>query len=174
MNGQDRAGTAQPPAGAELLVRGDTVWARELVEEFFVDRGWRVRDRGPGRVDYEWGSRRRTLLLGALAGRRFHVTARIALRPGRGSMLRGGAGPDGDAGTDDGTVTDDDTVTDDGTGTDDDTETTSVLYGGDAADGRALGGTLGRARAARVHRETRSALEQHLAAGGHLVRGRRR
>src|SRR5699024_1501724 len=125
--GQRRAATARPrpdrrhrcgarpmsgraPAGAELLVRGDAVRARELVEEFFVDRGWRARERGPGRVDYERGSRRRTRLLGALAGRRFHVTARIALRAGRTSTTRDGTVPERG------------------------TETTSVHYGGGAED----------------------------------------
>lgn len=163
--------SGQPSAGAELLVRGDTARARELVEEFFVDRGWRVRERGPGRVDYEWGSRRRTLLLGALAGRRFHVTARITLRTGTPG---GGAGTGGGAGSGGGMDTSGGTIPGGGAGSGGGTVTTSVLYGGDADDGRTLGGTLGRARAGRVHRETSAALEQHLAAGGHLVRGRRR
>src|SRR5699024_1236093 len=118
-------------------------------EEFFVDRGWRARERGTGRVDYERGSRRRNLLLGALSGRRFHVTARIALRAGRTSTTRDGTVPARG------------------------TETTCVHYGGGAEDGRALGGALGRSRAARVHRETSAALEQHLASGGHLERGTR-
>lgn len=136
--------SAAAPSGVELVVRGDSARARALLEEFFVGRGWRPRERGEGRVDYERGSRRRTLLLGGLAGSRFHLTARLEVPAGERA-----AGTTGDEGT------------------------TTIHYRWGADDGRTLGGTLGRARAIRIHTETAAALEEHLAAGGHLVRVRR-
>ncbi|WP_422115649.1 hypothetical protein [Brachybacterium sp. UNK5269] len=69
-----------PAAQLVLVVRGDREAARAAVEEFFVGHGWRPRERGVGRIDYERGRRRRTILLGALAGRRFFLTAQIELR----------------------------------------------------------------------------------------------
>ncbi|MGP9538410.1 hypothetical protein ACT3SP_10370 [Brachybacterium sp. AOP43-C2-M15] len=72
--------TERRPGGAVLTMRGDLPVARNLLEEFFAARGWRGRVHGPDRVDYEIGSRRRTVLLGGLAGRGFHLTAPIELR----------------------------------------------------------------------------------------------
>ena len=51
--------------------------------------------------------------------------------------------------------------------------TAVIRYRWGADDGRTLGGTLGRARAARAHEETATALEEQLRARGHLVRARR-
>ncbi|MGP5376866.1 hypothetical protein CIK73_13580 [Brachybacterium alimentarium] len=132
------------PGGVELVVAGDPAAARALVEEFFVGRGWRPRERGVGRVDFECGSRRRTILLGGLAGKAFHLTARIEIRD---------AGRDGVPRSAD--------------------RTAVIRYRWGADDGRTLGGTLGRARAARAHAETATALEEQLRARGHLVRARR-
>ena len=56
-----------PAAQVVLVVRGDRDAAQAAVEEFFLGLGWRPRERGVGRTDYERGSRRRTILLGALA-----------------------------------------------------------------------------------------------------------
>ncbi|MFC7375335.1 MULTISPECIES: hypothetical protein [unclassified Brachybacterium] len=113
------------------VVRGDHDDTRESVESFFREHGWSPRERGPGRVDYERGSRRRTILLGALAGRRFFLTAQIEIRERD--------------------------------------HTTDVRYRWGAGAGLALGGTVGRDRAARAHRETAAALEKHLEADGRLV-----
>lgn len=125
-----------PAAQVVLVVRGDRDAARATVEEFFVGRGWRARERGPGRIDYERGSRRRTILLGALAGQQFLLTAQIELRETDG--------------------------------------TTDVRYRWGVGAGLALGGTLGRRRADRVHGQTAAALEQHLEATGRLLGTRRR
>lgn len=125
-----------PAAQVVLVVRGHRDAARAAVEEFFVGRGWRPRERDVGRIDYERGSRRRTVLLGALAGPRFFLTAQIELR-------------EADAATE-----------------------VRYRWGVDA--GLALGGTLGRRRADRVHEQTAAALEQHLQASGRLLRTRRR
>lgn len=56
-------------------VRGGPEQARAAVEEFFTSRGWRPRMQADGTIAYERGSRRRTVLLGALAGKRFLLTA---------------------------------------------------------------------------------------------------
>lgn len=67
------------PGGMLLTVHGDQRTARDLVEQFFAGRGWQAREQGPGRIDFETGSRRRSVLLGAFAGRSFHLVAPIAL-----------------------------------------------------------------------------------------------
>ncbi|APX32997.1 hypothetical protein BH708_10095 [Brachybacterium sp. P6-10-X1] len=131
------------PGGMELVVRGDSEVVGVLVETFFVGRGWRPRPRGEGRVDYECGSRRRTLLLGGLAGRRFFLTAQVALT---GSGRR--AGSEGDAEAEGRTV---------------------ARYTWGAGEGRWLGGSLGRARALRVHAATARALEAELDRTGRLL-----
>lgn len=77
------AGT-HPGSGVVLTVRAEPDAAEALLEEFFTGRGWSVAERGPGRVSYEIGSRRRTVFLGALAGSAFHLTAPLELREGPG------------------------------------------------------------------------------------------
>lgn len=77
------AGT-HPGSGVVLTVRAEPEAAEALLEEFFTGRGWSVAERGPGRVSYEIGSRRRTVFLGALAGSAFHLTAPLELREGPG------------------------------------------------------------------------------------------
>lgn len=62
------------------MVSGGRTEAQELLDAFFHDRGWARRERGEGRIDYECGSRRRTILLGALAGEGFFLTAPVELR----------------------------------------------------------------------------------------------
>ncbi|MGO1227449.1 hypothetical protein ACT3SQ_03790 [Brachybacterium sp. AOP42-C2-15] len=76
--------TVQFPGGAALTVRGDVRSARTALDQFFLGRGWSAQERSPGRIDYERGSRRRSVLLGAFAGRKFHLTAPIELREGPG------------------------------------------------------------------------------------------
>lgn len=71
-------------SGVVLTVRAEPDAAEALLEEFFTGRGWSVAERGPGRVSYEIGSRRRTVFLGALAGSAFHLTAPLELREGPG------------------------------------------------------------------------------------------
>jgi hypothetical protein len=78
--------SADRGGGVRLLVRGDHERVRALLEEFFTGRGWRVTEHGPGRLDLETGSLARTLLLGALAGRRFHVRGRLELAEDAGGM----------------------------------------------------------------------------------------
>ena len=73
-----------PGPGVVLTVRAEPDAAEALLEEFFTGRGWSVAERGPGRVSYEIGSRRRTVFLGALAGSAFHLTAPLELREGPG------------------------------------------------------------------------------------------
>ena len=73
-----------PGSGVVLTVRAEPDAAEALLEEFFTGRGWSVAERGPGRVSYEIGSRRRTVFLGALAGSAFHLTAPLELREGPG------------------------------------------------------------------------------------------
>lgn len=73
-----------PGSGVVLTVRAEPEAAEALLEEFFTGRGWSVAERGPGRVSYEIGSRRRTVFLGALAGSAFHLTAPLELREGPG------------------------------------------------------------------------------------------
>ena len=75
---------AHPGSGVVLTVRAEPDAAEALLEEFFTGRGWSVAERGPGRVSYEIGSRRRTVFLGALAGSAFHLTAPLELREGPG------------------------------------------------------------------------------------------
>ena len=70
----------------QLSVRGDHETVRTLLEEFFTARGWRVHEASPGRLDVETGSLGRTLLLGALAGRRFHVRGRLELAEDAGGV----------------------------------------------------------------------------------------
>lgn len=127
--------TADRACQVVLVVRGDRQAAQTSVEEFFAGQGWSRRERGAGRFDFERGSRRRTILLGALAGRQFFLTAQIELRESD--------------------------------------HTTDIRYRWGAGAGLALGGSLGRDRADRVHEETAAALEKHLEADGRLVRARR-
>ncbi|MFC5296019.1 MAG: hypothetical protein ACTIMA_07215 [Brachybacterium tyrofermentans] len=118
-----------------FVVSGGRTEAQELLDAFFHDRGWARRERGEGRIDYECGSRRRTILLGALAGEGFFLTAPVELRerePGTEVRYRWGEGA-----------------------------------------GAALGGSLGRRRAARAHQQTADALEAHLEHLGLLVQVRR-
>src|SRR5699024_10441348 len=63
-----------------LTVGGDVRTVSGLVTEFFAAHGWTVHERGPGRLEVETGSRRRTVLLGAFAGSRFHLSAPLGLR----------------------------------------------------------------------------------------------
>ncbi|ATG50979.1 hypothetical protein CFK38_05100 [Brachybacterium vulturis] len=118
---------AAPPEGRNLTVAGDLPAVRALVAEFFTDRGWTVHERGPGRLEVETGSLRRTVLLGAFAGSRFHLTAALELREVPGAV--------------------------------------EVHHRWGSGAGRALGGAVGRARAARRHREVAAALERQLGAG---------
>ncbi|MGO2586396.1 MAG: hypothetical protein ACTH9F_13730, partial [Brachybacterium tyrofermentans] len=67
-------------SGAVLVVDCGSAQTQELLDVFFRGRGWGRRERGEGRIDYERGSRRRTILLGALAGRAFFLTAQIEIR----------------------------------------------------------------------------------------------
>lgn len=127
--------TMRSPGGVVLTVRADLPAVQAALEQFFTDRGWSPRERASGRIDYEIGSRRRTVFLGAFAGRKFHLTAPIELREGPGVIEIG------------------------------------YLWGESA--GRALGGSTGRARAARTHLETATALEQQLEADGRLVQVRK-
>lgn len=76
--------TQQLSGGAVLTVRGDQCLVRNALDQFFLSRGWSVQERGPGRIDVERGSRRRSVFFGAFAGRRFHLTAPIELRQGPG------------------------------------------------------------------------------------------
>ena len=71
--------SADRGGGVRLLVRGDLEETRALLAEFFTAQGWRVHETTPARLDVETGSLRRTVLLGALAGRRFHLRARLEL-----------------------------------------------------------------------------------------------
>lgn len=113
------------------MVSSGPAETQELLDAFFHDRGWARRERGEGRVDYERGSRRRTILLGALAGEAFFLTAPMELRERE--------------------------------------STTEVRYRWGAGAGAALGGSLGRRRAARAHQQTADALEAHLERLGLLV-----
>ena len=74
-----------PGAGRLFVVGQEPVAAEELAREFFVGCGWRAVSRGPGRTDFELGSRRRTILLGALARGGFHLLAPIEVRAGSGA-----------------------------------------------------------------------------------------
>lgn len=117
-----------------LTLRGDAATARALLEDVFTARGWTLaREDGP-RIDYERGSRGRTILLGALAGGAFHLTAQLEVR-------------EGDHATD-------------------------VVYRWGPGAGLVLGGTLGRQRAERVHRETAGALQRRAEEDGLLERSR--
>ena len=124
-----------PAAGVVLSVGGALPAVRALVGRFFVERGWQVRERGPALLVAETGSRRRTVLLGALAGRRFHLTAPLELHEVPGGV--------------------------------------EVRYRWGAGAGRALGGSLGRARATRSHERTAAALAEALGADGRGVQVRR-
>lgn len=63
-----------------MVMRGDEQAARADVAAFFEARGWVPRVREDGSIAYERGSRGRTVLLGALAGRRFFLTGIIETR----------------------------------------------------------------------------------------------
>lgn len=71
--------SADRGGGVRLIVRGDLEETRALLAEFFTAQGWRVHETTPARLDVETGSLRRTVLLGALAGSRFHLRARLEL-----------------------------------------------------------------------------------------------
>ncbi|MGO1408134.1 MAG: hypothetical protein ACTHV2_07040 [Brachybacterium sp.] len=126
--------TTDLPDGTVLTVDGDLRTVGGLVATFFTARGWSVHERGPGLLEVETGSRRRTVLLGSFAGSRFHLTAPIELRELP--------------------------------------STVEVHYRWGAGAGRALGGAVGRARAARRHREASAALAEHLGADGRAVQSR--
>lgn len=127
--------TEERPSGVVLTVPGELPAVRESVGRFFAERGWRVVEPAPDRLEVERGSRRRSTFLGAFAGRHFHLSSPLELRPV----------PDG----------------------------VEVVYRWGTGAGGALGGVAGRARAARVHRETSLALERHLGASGRRVQRRR-
>ncbi|GAA1490880.1 hypothetical protein [Brachybacterium sacelli] len=127
--------TQARPVPVELVVRGDRAGVQATLEEFFLGRGWRLRERGDDRLDVERGSRRRTVFLGALAGKAFYLTARIEIRAGE--------------------------------------HATVLRYRGDAGAGAALGGILGRHRAARAHQETAAALAGRFESEGRMVQVRR-
>ncbi|ASK65460.1 hypothetical protein CFK39_06010 [Brachybacterium avium] len=131
------------PEGTALTVVGGRRTIDPLVARFFAERGWSAHERGSGRFIVETGSLRRTVLLGAFAGSRFRLTALIELL----EPLQPPRGADAP-------------------------ETVEVRYRWGAGAGRALGGSIGRARAARRHRETSLALERYLGAAGHSVHAR--
>lgn len=116
-------------------VRGGAEDAGTQVEEFFTSRGWARRVRADGTITYVRGSRRRTILLGALAGKRFFLTAVIEVR-GREHAAE-------------------------------------IHYRWSGGAGQALGGTIGRNRAHRVHEQTAAELETQLERTGRLLRARR-
>ena len=124
------------PASVVCVVRGGAQEARALVEEFFTSRGWTPRAQVDGTIAYEHGSRRRTILLGALAGRRFFLTAVTEVREGD--------------------------------------HATEIHYRWGPGAGLALGGTIGRSRAERVHAQLAAELEAQLERSGHLLQVRRR
>ncbi|MGY5765458.1 hypothetical protein ACXET9_09660 [Brachybacterium sp. DNPG3] len=104
-------GSALPPTEAVLLVGAAPEAVRTALMAVLQEDGWRIAEEQPddrgdqgGRGDQgdratddavdppraltlriERGSLRRTVLLGALAGRAFHLTATITLRPGSGA-----------------------------------------------------------------------------------------
>ncbi|MBB5830315.1 hypothetical protein [Brachybacterium aquaticum] len=131
-----------PPAGRVLRVRGPLEAVQSETASFFVERGWRVAEDSPGHLVLERGSRRRTVLLGALAGSGFHLSAPltfVAERDAQGAV----AG-----------------------------QVTVIGYRWGRTAGRALGGTVGRSRAARAHARTAAALAARFAADGRLVDSR--
>lgn len=71
--------SAERGGGMRYAVRGDLTATGALLAEFFAGRGWRVEQDVPSRLEVETGSIGRTLLLGAFAGRRFHLRARLEL-----------------------------------------------------------------------------------------------
>lgn len=124
--------------GRVLTVRGEGRAVRRVISRFFTSRGWSEHRRGPDRIEYRTGHRGATILLGGLAGRRFHLTAPIELHRGR---LEGRT-------------------------------VIEIHYRWGDQVGRALGGAIGRARAARVHAETAAELERELATQGLLLHSR--
>jgi hypothetical protein len=72
--------TGERPAGVVLTVAGELPAVRESVRRFFTERGWRVREPAPDRLEVERGSRRRSTFLGAFAGRHFHLSSPLELR----------------------------------------------------------------------------------------------
>ncbi|MEE1650797.1 hypothetical protein V1260_08315 [Brachybacterium sp. J144] len=72
------------PRGDQLILtlRGDGESTRALLADFFTARGWTLAREDGTRIDYERGSRGRTILLGALAGGAFHLTAQLEVREG--------------------------------------------------------------------------------------------
>lgn len=67
------AGVGAQFGAVRLLLTCDGPTARALTDACLREQGWRGKRRADGAVVYERGSLRRTLLLGALAGKRFHV-----------------------------------------------------------------------------------------------------
>lgn len=68
----------------DLCVRVDREAARALLEEFFTDRGWHITGSSAELLEVEQGSLRRTVLLGGLTGRAFHLRARLELTAAEG------------------------------------------------------------------------------------------
>lgn len=118
-------------SSVRYVVRGGADQARAVVEDFFTSRGWRSRRQVDGTIAYERGSRRRTLLLGALAGKKFFVTAVTDVREEDAAAV--------------------------------------IDYRWGPHAGLALGGTIGRDRADRVHTQMAADLETHLQRGGQLL-----
>ncbi|MGP9681563.1 hypothetical protein [Brachybacterium sp. AOP3-A1-3] len=81
-SGAAAGGASARTTATVLVVNCGPDAAREVLDAFFRDRGWGRRERGEGRIDYERGSRRRTILLGALAGKALFLTAQIEIRAG--------------------------------------------------------------------------------------------
>ena len=67
------AGVGAQFGAVRLLLTCDGPTARALTDACLREQGWHGKRRADGAVVYERGSLRRTLLLGALAGKRFHV-----------------------------------------------------------------------------------------------------
>lgn len=63
----------------DLCVRVDREAARAMLEEFFTDCGWHITGSSAELLEVEQGSLRRTVALGGLAGRGFHMRARLEL-----------------------------------------------------------------------------------------------
>ena len=122
-------------SSVRYVVRGRADRARAVVEEFFTSRGWRPRTQVDGTIAYERGSRRRTILLGALAGKKFFLTAVTDVRDDHGTAV--------------------------------------IRYRWGPRAGLALGGTIGRDRADRVHTQMAADLETHLQREGLLLKASR-
>lgn len=75
-----RAMAEDRPGGVVLTVRGVETTVRRMVRDFFTARGWREHRLGPELTEYRTGNRWMTILLGGLAGPRFHLVAPLRLR----------------------------------------------------------------------------------------------